>query len=156
MVYITRNYLCWKNLCKVCNILLTMFLASSNIFGPITWMSCFVIQKTANAELFSSSTVPTCPISGTRSFMTEDTIQPGAVFSSNWRIWEQLIHEENHSIYIYNQWVIILVSNKKDIGNWKIPVKQLTLILCLKYLKFVKTSATITPHKIQLENSSMT
>ena len=62
---------------------LTMFLTSTNILGPITGMSLFVVQETADAKLFSSSTIPTSPITSTRSFVSKYAIKPVTVFGTD-------------------------------------------------------------------------
>jgi len=60
-----------------------MFLTSTNILGPITGVSLFIVQETTNAKLFSSSTIPTSPITSTRCFVSKYAIKPVTVFSTN-------------------------------------------------------------------------
>jgi len=63
-----------------------VLLAASDIGWPVTGMGIFVIEKSANAELFGSSSIPASPITGARSFMAENTVQPIAVFSGEGRV----------------------------------------------------------------------
>lgn len=64
-----------------------MFLASIYIFWPVTGVGVFVVKKSSNTELFRGSTIPTGPISGTGSFVAENSIQPVTMFPTDWAIW---------------------------------------------------------------------
>jgi hypothetical protein len=59
---------------------LTMLLASLHVIRPITGVSVLVVEQTSDAQLFSGSSVPACPVPGARRFVTEDAVQPVAVF----------------------------------------------------------------------------
>lgn len=63
-----------------------MFLASLNIFWPITGSRSLIVKKTTDTELFSGSSIPTSPVPCAGSFMTEDTIEPITMFHSYWRV----------------------------------------------------------------------
>lgn len=57
-----------------------MFLTTIYILGPITAVRILIVQQTANAQLFSCSSIPACPVACTRCFVSENAIQPVTMF----------------------------------------------------------------------------
>lgn len=68
--------------------ILTVFLTAVNILWPIAGVSVLIVQKTTNAELLRSSSVPACPIAGAGRLVAEDAVQPIAVLRADWWIWK--------------------------------------------------------------------
>jgi len=79
-----------------------VLLAASDIGWPVTGMGIFVIEKSANAELFGSSSIPASPITGARSFMAENTVQPIAVFSGEGRVTFRSVKAVNFVVVVTN------------------------------------------------------
>lgn len=67
--------------------LFTMFLASVHILRPVAAVSIFIVQQTTDTQLLCRRSIPTCPISGTRRFMTEYAVQPVAMLCRNGTIY---------------------------------------------------------------------
>ena len=63
-----------------------MFLAAFYILRPITRSWPLVIEQATYAKLFRCSSIPACPISGTTSLVSKNTIKPLTVFGLNWWI----------------------------------------------------------------------
>jgi len=57
-----------------------MFLTSLDILGPVAGPGPLVVKQTAYAELFSSGAIPAGPVPGARGLVSEDAVQPIAVF----------------------------------------------------------------------------
>jgi hypothetical protein len=66
-----------------------VLLASLDIVWPVARVSLFAVEETANAQLFSGSSIPARPIAGARSLMPENAIEPVAVLRGNRRIWKK-------------------------------------------------------------------
>lgn len=56
-----------------------MFLASLDVFGPIATVGIFIVQQTADAQLFGGRSIPTSPVTSARRLVTEYAIQPIAM-----------------------------------------------------------------------------
>ena len=59
-----------------------MFLTSGNILRPVASVSFLIVEKSTDAELLSGCSVPAGPVPGARGFVSEDTVQPVAMFST--------------------------------------------------------------------------
>lgn len=57
-----------------------VFLASVYIFRPVARVGVFVVQQTADAELLRRSSVPAGPVACARRLVSEDAVEPAAVF----------------------------------------------------------------------------
>jgi len=60
--------------------MLTMFLASSYILGPITGVCLLVVQQPPDAELLGGCPIPAGPVASAGGLVPEYSIQPVAVF----------------------------------------------------------------------------
>jgi len=60
-----------------------MFLTSLDVLGPVAGPGPLVVKQTAYAELFSGGAVPAGPVPGARGLVSEDAVQPVAVFGRN-------------------------------------------------------------------------
>lgn len=56
-----------------------MLLTASYVLRPVTSVSFFVIEETADAKLLSGCAVPASPVSGAGGFMSKDAIKPVAM-----------------------------------------------------------------------------
>jgi len=63
-----------------------MFLASFNGFGPIASVFLFVVEQTADAELFDGSSVPAGPVADAGRFVAEDAVLPVARAAADGRV----------------------------------------------------------------------
>jgi len=63
-----------------------MFLASSDILGPVARVSFLVVEEAADAKLLGRGAVPASPVSGARCLMSENSVQPVAVFGALRRV----------------------------------------------------------------------
>ena len=69
--------------------ILTMFLASGYILGPVAGVSLLVVEEAADAELLGCGPVPAGPVAGARGLVAEDAVQPVAVLGALRRIWRE-------------------------------------------------------------------
>jgi len=60
-----------------------MLLTASNILRPVTSVSFFVVKKTSDTKLFCGCAVAASPIPWAGCLVTEDAIQPVAVFGTD-------------------------------------------------------------------------
>lgn len=58
-----------------------MFLTSFDVLRPIAGSGPLVVQKSTDAELFRGRAIPASPVTSTRRFVAENTIEPVAVIS---------------------------------------------------------------------------
>lgn len=70
----------------VVDVVITMFLAAADVFGPITSVFLFAVQKSSGAELLGGSAVPARPVTDARLFVTEDAVLVVAWAHRDWRI----------------------------------------------------------------------
>lgn len=65
---------------------LTMFLASLDVLGPVAGPRPLVVKQTTNAELLGGGTVPAGPVPRAAGLVSENTVEPVAVFGRYRRV----------------------------------------------------------------------
>ena len=63
-----------------------MFLASLDGLGPIASVFLFVVEQTADAELFDGGSVPAGPVADAGRFVAEDAVLPVARAAADGRV----------------------------------------------------------------------
>lgn len=63
-----------------------MFLATLDIFWPITGPRALIVQQSTNAKLLGSGSVPTGPVPRAGCLMPENAVEPVAVLCRDWWI----------------------------------------------------------------------
>lgn len=78
-----------------------MLLTASYVLRPVTSVSFFVIEETADAKLLSGCAVPASPVSGAGGFMSKDAIKPVAMVCADGGIYinrTQLAHHHHAAL----------------------------------------------------------
>lgn len=65
-----------------------MLLTTVDIFRPIATVSILVVEQTADTKLLGGSSIPAGPVAGARGLVSENAVQPVAVFRRQGSIWK--------------------------------------------------------------------
>merc|ERR1719370_330212 len=72
--------------CRLRHPYIEMFLTSRYILRPVTCMCFLIIQKSTDTKLFCGCSIPAGPVSGTRCFVSENSIKPITMFCALRRV----------------------------------------------------------------------
>ena len=60
-----------------------MLLATPHVLRPVTGVCLFVVEKAADAKLFSGGAVPASPVAGAGRLVSKNSVEPVAVISAD-------------------------------------------------------------------------
>lgn len=63
-----------------------MFLAATDVLGPVAGVGLLVVEEAADAVLLRGGAVPARPVPGARRLVPEDAVQPVTVFRALGRV----------------------------------------------------------------------